>query len=170
MASGKSTIAPILANTLGWDYYDLDREIEKKEGLKVTEIFKISGEEYFRKKEAETLEEISRGNKLIVSLGGGALLSAVNREIVKSNGKLIYLKTSPEIAYRRLRFKRNRPALLFEGEEELSKEDFIERIKELLNQREKYYNEADYIIDTDYERVGRTVDKIARLIEKKLRN
>ncbi len=170
MASGKSTIAPILANTLGWDFYDLDREIEKREGLKVARIFKINGEKYFRKKETDTLAEISRGSKLIISLGGGALMSAVNREIVKSSGKLIYLKTSPEIAYSRLRFKRDRPALLFDNEEELKKENFIGRIKELLNQREKYYNEADYIIDTDYEHVGKTVDKIARLIENKFGN
>ena len=165
MASGKSTIAPILANTLGWDYFDLDREIEKREGLKITSLFKNKGEKYFRKRETETLAEISRGRKLVISLGGGAMLKEENRKIIKSKGKLIYLKTSPEIAYRRLRFKRDRPALLFDDDEEVTKDKFVERIKELLFQREKYYNEADYIIDTDYERVGKTVDKIARLIE-----
>ena len=113
MAAGKSTIGPILANTLGWDFYDLDKEVEKKEKLKVVEIFERKGEEYFRKTETDLLKKLSEDDEVIISLGGGAIASDINFGIIKSTGKIIYLKSSPEMAYKRLRFKKDRPAFIF---------------------------------------------------------
>jgi shikimate kinase len=168
MAAGKSTIGPILANTLGWDFYDLDREIEKKEGLKVVNIFEEKGEEHFRNKETEILKYLSEKDEVIVSLGGGAIASNNNFEIIKSSGKIIYLKSSPEMAYKRLRFKTDRPAFIFEGEELPSKEKFLERINYLLDSRKKYYEQCDFVVDTDSQTVGKTVDIIARYINKDL--
>ena len=164
MASGKSTIGPILANTLGWDHYDLDREIEKIVGKKVTEIFKTLGEPYFRKIETSLLKELSQKNKLIISLGGGTIADPANYKIIKTSGYLIYLKSSPEMAYKRLVFKRDRPNILLDGDKEPTKEQIMERINFLLEQRKKYYEKADYILDTDTESVGKTVDKISRFI------
>jgi shikimate kinase len=168
MAAGKSTIGPILANTLGWEFYDLDKEVEKKEGMKIIELFNQKGEEYFRKSETEILKELSGRNKVIISLGGGAIASDENFRIIKSSGKIIYLKSSPEIVYRRLRFKRDRPAFIFEGEELPSEEQFLKRINELLDARKKYYEQCDYVIDTDSQKVGKTVDIIAKYITKDL--
>jgi len=168
MAAGKSTIGPILANTLGWEFYDLDKEVEKKEGMKIIELFNQKGEEYFRKSETEILKELSDRNKVIISLGGGAIASDENFRIIKSSGKIIYLKSSPEIVYRRLRFKRDRPAFIFEGEELPSEEQFLKRINELLDARKKYYEQCDFIIDTDSQKVGKTVDIIAKYINKDL--
>ena len=164
MASGKSTIGPILANTLGWDHYDLDKEIEKTVGKKVTEIFKTLGEPYFRKIETSLLKELSQKNKLIISLGGGTIADPVNYKIIKTSGYLIYLKSSPEMAYKRLVFKRDRPNILLDGDKDPTKEQIMERINFLLEQRKKYYEKADYILDTDTESVGKTVDKISRFI------
>lgn len=164
MAAGKSTIGPILANTLGWDFYDLDKEVEKKEGMKIVELFKLKSEEYFREAETNLLMRFSKGNQSIISLGGGAIASDINFKIVKSSGKIIYLKSSPEIVYKRLRFKRDRPAFIFEGEEVPSKEEFLERINKLLDSRKKYYEQADYVIDTDNQTVGKTVDELAKYI------
>jgi shikimate kinase len=164
MAAGKSTIGPILANTLGWDFYDLDKEVENKERLKVVEIFEQKGEEYFRNSETALLEKLSQEDEAIISLGGGAIASDVNFKIIKSSGKIIYLKSSPEMAYKRLRFKRDRPAFVFEGEEVPSKEEFLEKINKLLDSRKKYYEQADYVIDTDNQTVGKTVDIIAKFI------
>lgn len=169
MASGKSTIGPILANTLGWNFYDLDEEIVQREGIKITEIFNEKGENYFRKRETEVLKEISQGEKIIISLGGGTLLINENRKIIKSRGKLVYLKSSPETAYNRLRFKRDRPVLLFDGEDEPTKEEYIARIENLLEDRKQFYEEADIILNTDNERVGRTVDKLAKIIESNIK-
>lgn len=164
MASGKSTIGPILANTLGWDHFDLDKEIEKTIGKKVTEIFKTFGEPYFRKVETDLLKELSQKNKSIISLGGGTIADPVNYKIIKTSGHFIYLKSSPEMAYKRLVFKRDRPNILLDDDNEPTKEQIMERINLLLEQRKKYYEKADYILDTDTESVGKTVDKISRFI------
>lgn len=164
MSAGKSTIGPILANTLGWHFYDLDKEVEKKESMRIVEIFEQKGEDYFRKSETALLEKLSQDNESIISLGGGAIASDVNFGIIKSTGKIIYLKSSPEMAYKRLRFKRDRPAFVFEGEEVPSKEEFLERINKLLDSRKKYYEQADFVIDTDNQTVGKTVDIIAKYI------
>jgi len=149
---------------LGWDHYDLDREIEKIVGKKVTEIFKTLGEPYFRKIETSLLKELSQKNKLIISLGGGTIADPVNYKIIKTSGSLIYLKSSPEMAYKRLVFKRDRPNILLDEDKEPTKEQIMERINFLLEQRKKYYEKADYILDTDTESVGKTVDKISRFI------
>jgi shikimate kinase len=166
MSAGKSTIGPILANTLGWNFYDLDKEVEKEERMKIVEIFEQKGEDYFRKTETTFLEKLSQHDESIISLGGGAIASDVNFKIIKSTGKIIYLKSSPEMAYKRLRFKRDRPAFVFEGEEVPSKEEFLERINKLLDSRKKYYEQADFVIDTDNQTVGKTVDIIAKYIIK----
>jgi shikimate kinase len=166
MAAGKSTVGPILANTLGWEFYDLDKEVEKKSGLKIVEIFSQKGEDYFREMETGILKDLSLKDKIIISLGGGAIASKENFKIIKTTGKIIYLKSSPEIAYKRLRFKVDRPAFVFEGEEVPSKEKFLERINELLEARKKYYEQSDFIVDTDSQTVGKTVDIIAKFIVK----
>jgi shikimate kinase len=166
MSAGKSTIGPILANTLGWNFYDLDKEVEKEERMKIVEIFERKGEDFFRKTETTLLEKLSQEDESIISLGGGAIASDINFKIIKSTGKIIYLKSSPEMAYRRLRFKRDRPAFVFEGEEVPSKEEFLERINKLLDSRKKYYEQADFVIDTDNQTVGKTVDIIAKYIIK----
>jgi shikimate kinase len=168
MAAGKSTIGPILANTLGWEFYDLDKEVEKKEGMKIMALFNHKGEEYFRKTETEILKNLSGRDEAIISLGGGAIASEENFGIIKSSGKIIYLKSSPEIVYKRLRFKTDRPAFNFEGDELPSKEEFLQRINELLDARKKYYEQCDFIIDTDSQKVGKTVDIIAKFITKDL--
>ena len=168
MAAGKSTIGPILANTLGWDFYDLDKEIEKKESMRIVEIFETKGENYFRQVETDLLRNFSKREESIISLGGGAIASEENFGIIKSSGKIIYLKSSPEMAYKRLRYKKDRPAFVFEGVESPSKEQFLERIQQLLDERKKYYEKCDFVIDTDNQAVGKTVDIIARFITKDL--
>jgi len=168
MAAGKSTIGPILANTLGWNFFDLDREVEKKEGMKIVDIFEQKGEEYFRKVETEILKKLSLKDESIISLGGGAIASEENFNLINETGKIIYLKSSPEMAYKRLRFKKDRPAFVFENFEAPTKEQFLERINKLLNSRKKYYERCDFIVDTDDQTVGKTVDIIAKFINKDL--
>ncbi len=165
MGSGKSTIGPILANTLGWDFYDLDFVIEKKIGKKVSKIFEENGEEYFRKLESEILMELSEKEYIIIALGGGTIASQVNIDLMKSNGRIIYLKISSEAAYKRLRFKRDRPVLTRDGTVNLGKNEFVKKIDELLSARKKFYEQADYTVETNNLPMGILVDKLARLIQ-----
>ncbi len=163
MASGKSTIGPIVANALGWDFIDLDKEIEKREGRTITNIFSDDGEDYFRQRESELLREFAVGDKLIIALGGGTLIKPANHDFVKRTGKLIFLKTSSIIAYNRLKYKKDRPVLLTKGEE-LDEETYINRIESLMRERKDFYSSADYTFNTDDESVGETVDKIVKII------
>jgi len=164
MGAGKSTIGPILANTLGWNYYDVDQVIEKKLGKKISEIFSGEGEDFFREVERQTFTELSNSDNIIISLGGGAVANQSNLDFFKKNGKIIYLKVSPEVAYERLKFKNDRPLLTGGASGGLSKKDFIGRLQSILSKREKYYDQADYTILTDGISIGKTVDKIANKI------
>jgi len=164
MGSGKSTIGPILANTIGWDFYDLDKIIEEKIGLKVSDIFEKFGEVHFRKIEKETLNELTKKENIIVSLGGGTIVDEENLNSIKKAGRLIYLKASPGIVYERLKFKRDRPVLVRDGIINLNKNEFVEKVSKLLEARKEYYEKADITIDTDNISIGLTVDKIAKMI------
>ncbi len=166
MTSGKSTIGPILANVLGWNFFDLDAEIEKLEQSSVVEIFQNSGEEYFRSVETSTLRKFSQMDKVVISLGGGTLTSEQNLEIIKSSGKMVYLHVNAENIYKRIKNKIDRPLFREMVLEESPKEHFIEKIEKYLKEREKYYLQADIILDTDQERVGITVDKLAKEINR----
>ena len=165
MASGKSTIGPILANTLGWDFYDLDKVIEKEEGKSIVQIFEDKGEKYFREKETEILKKVSESDKKIISLGGGTSVFNNNLEFIRNTGKVIYLKTSPESLFNRLRFKNDRPVFNREKNGN-NKENLKLKISELLAQRTPYYEQADYIINTDEYPLGQIIDLIAKFIHK----
>lgn len=164
MGAGKSTVGPILANTLGWNFYDLDKVIEKNEGRKVREIFETDGEEYFRMIERKLLQKISAEDNVIISLGGGTMASEENLSLLKKTGRIFYLKASQEAIYRRLKYKRDRPALHVNGDFPETREELMKLINKLLNEREKFYLLSDHIILTDNIPVGKTVDRIARII------
>ena len=166
MGSGKSTIGPILANTLGWSFFDLDIVIEQKEGKKVSLIFEENGEEYFRNLEKETLIELAGRENVIIALGGGTITNQGNIDLLKKMGKIIYLKISAGLAYKRLRFKRDRPILTRDGTVNLSKNEFIGKIEQLISERNIYYEQADIIIDTDKLPIGATIDLILKATEK----
>ena len=167
MTSGKSTIGPILANVIGWAFKDLDKEIEKAEGMPVVEIFSQKGEEYFRKIEHEFLLDLSEENLLVLSLGGGTIINKNNLSLMKSTGKIVYLKSSPEMIYQRVKNKIDRP--IFRDlvlSDKSTPQDFISRIKELQKVREPYYSAADFSIDTDKTRIGVTVDNLVKILRK----
>jgi len=167
MTSGKSTIGPILANVFGWEFNDLDRVIEEQEGQSVVEIFKNNGEEYFRDIEHDLLAKFSNEKKLILSLGGGTIAFDRNIEILKKSGKIVYLKSSPEMIYQRIKNKIDRP--IFRDlvlSDNPQPQDFIDRIEKYLSQREPYYLQADIHIDTDQSSIGITVDKLAKLLKR----
>lgn len=142
MGCGKSTVAKELKRILPeLDYIELDFEIEKREGKTINEIFSDKGEEYFRIIETKLLEEITNRDNQIISLGGGAFLTAQNRKILSSNSISIYLETSADTIYKRIKDDTSRPLL--------KTEDVKAKITELLKKREQNYKLADFIVSTE---------------------
>lgn len=166
MTSGKSTVGPIVANVLGWNFYDLDKIISEELNKSIVEIFNEYGESEFRKLENYYLQKLSKDDNVVISLGGGTIVNDENVLFMKKLGKIIYLRAAPEIIYKRIKHKIDRPLfrdLVLAGN---SQKEIIDRIHKLLTEREKYYYQADLIIDSDERPIGHTVDKIANEIRK----
>ena len=158
MGVGKSTIGKKLAKKLKYNFIDVDKLIEKKEGSSIHQIFKNKNENYFRKIENDiTLNELKR-NSSIISLGGGAFLNNSIRKSAKKLSISFWLDVPVEELIRRLKRNKNRP-LLF-------KKNLNETVKKIYFQRKKIYNEANYRINCNYLESEEIVDKILYLYEK----
>jgi shikimate kinase len=164
MGSGKSTIGPILANTLGFTYLDVDQHIEKKTNKRVVEIFSSEGEQAFRALEREALLELTEFNHYVISLGGGAIANEENCQLVIQKGILVYLKLSPDEIIRRVQYRSDRPMLKDERGNKLSPLELRHRVLDLMTRREQFYARADVVITADNMRVGETVDEIVKSI------
>jgi len=95
--SGKSSIGPLLANSLGYDFIDIDSAIEEQEGKTITRIFAEEGERAFRKLEQAMIATIAERKEMVASLGGGALEHTPTFELISTTGTLVYLKSDPKI-------------------------------------------------------------------------
>jgi shikimate kinase len=164
MGSGKSTIGPILANTIGYDFADLDRMIEQVEGRSVSRIFGENGEAYFRKRERELITSLSTQLHLVVSLGGGTLVDPSSLQTIIQTGILVYIKLEPELLFQRLQRRSDRPLLTDREGNRLSPEELRKRIGQLYASREPLYSRADVTIEADERRVGITVDRVVRAL------
>ena len=164
MGSGKSTIGPILANTLGFDYLDVDRHIEQKTKKQIAEIFSSEGEHAFRAMERRTLQELTELNHCVISLGGGTIANEENCQLVLQKGILVYLKLSPDEIIQRVQHRSDRPMLKDEHGNQLAPPELKNRVLDLMNRREKFYARADVVITADNMRVGTTVDEIMKNI------
>lgn len=142
MGAGKSYIGSKLAKLLvHFSYVDTDVLIEKKAGKTISEIFEENGEEYFRKLEAGVIKEVSAKKNQIVSIGGGAYANHDNIRALKQNCLTFYLKAPASELFNRIKNEIHRPLL---------NDDFtLETVEALLNKRQKYYMQADFIIDTN---------------------
>ncbi|MBI3003797.1 MAG: shikimate kinase [Ignavibacteriales bacterium] len=165
MGSGKSTIGPILANTIGFEYVDVDRLIEKKTDKRIIDIFAEAGERTFRDVERQTLQEVSSLDAAVVSLGGGTIANDENFELIHNHGVIVYLQLSPEEILQRVHRRTDRPLLKDSKGNLLNGAELDARIRELLNIREQFYSRADIIVPADKKKVGATVDEIVRRLK-----
>ncbi len=138
MGAGKTTIGKALSVLLNKDFVDSDHEIQDRTGVKIPVIFEIEGEAGFRKRESEVLADLVKKRNMILATGGGAVLSQENREALRQNGVVIYLRASVNDLYRRTRHDKNRPLL--------QTKNLLERLNELHAQRDVYYRETAHII------------------------
>jgi len=143
MGSGKTTLGKRLANLSGYSFADMDQIIEQKAGVAIPEIFRVRGEEVFRKWERDILEELSNREQLVISTGGGAPCHGNMMDLMNQCGLTVYLSLPPEILKDRLLGSRTeRPLIRGKNAEEL-----LEYIRVTLQKREPYYRRARLIVD-----------------------
>ncbi len=136
--SGKSTVGKLLARHYALPFIDLDREIENALGCSITQCFEEKGELYFRDLESELLNQITNGDRCVLSTGGGSVLSASNRELLRVRAKVIYLNATPQELLPRLKSDKKRPLLQVQ--------DLVSRLKELYEIRDPLYKETAEIV------------------------
>jgi len=111
MGAGKSTIGRLLSEQLATDFVDLDRLIEERAGASIPWIFDIEGEEGFRERETQSLEFVLNTPAQIIATGGGCILCAKNRMLLRGSELVVYLETSIEQQLERTSKDKNRPLL-----------------------------------------------------------
>jgi shikimate kinase len=111
MAVGKSTVGRLLADELGFGFYDSDRVIEERAGAEVAWIFDVEGENGFREREAQVIDELSQLPNIVLATGGGAVLREENRLKLKERGIVVWLDTPLERLVERTRRDKRRPLL-----------------------------------------------------------
>lgn len=162
MGCGKSTIAEKLSSLLQIPFVDLDKVIETKANMTISQIFESFGEVYFRKLEHDVFVELlASSDKQIIGLGGGTPCYANNHELLKGEGiTSIYLKASVATLFNRLAHnKSKRPIVANKSDEELQ-----EFIAKHLFDRSYYYNQAEYKVIVDGKTIDETVADIISIL------
>lgn len=156
MGSGKTTLGKRLARECRMEFMDLDREIERRNGVSVATIFEIEGEAGFRSRESQLLAEICRQSGWVVATGGGTVLNPLNRSRLMASGCVIYLHATSGLLYARMRNDRTRPLLQVA--------DPLARIRQLLVQRDPLYREtADIVAEA-----GRDPDEVVNELKREI--
>jgi shikimate kinase len=158
MGAGKTTIGKLLAKKLKKTFYDTDHEIEKKLGVKVSVIFELEGEEGFRKRETQMIDELTSKKDIILATGGGAVLSEANRRLLKERGKVIYLNAKPQHLAKRMAFDKDRP-LLQQG-------NILDTLNNLYQERHPLYlGVSSFVVDTGQQKTQTIINKIEALLK-----
>ena len=156
--SGKSTVGRQIARRLGLPFVDSDHVIEQRLGCSIREYFAREGEDAFRDIEQQVLAELAQGTDAVVATGGGAVLRAANRQALRAGGKVVYLRSSPEELYRRLRHDTQRPLLQVE--------DPLARLRSMHAERDPLYREtAHFQIETGRPSVPTLVNMVVMQLE-----
>jgi shikimate kinase len=157
-SSGKSTIGKKLAQRLNMDFIDLDDIIEQHEGKNIPALYTELGDDGFRIKEREALQEAVKSDNIVVSLGGGAPCHCNNMNLMERKGEVIYIRTDNDTLVSRLKAAVNdRPIVLNKSDAELRS-----YVKELKDRCEHHYLRAKYIVDGK----DLTVDAVLKVIKK----
>ena len=157
MGSGKTSTGRMLAKEMGYAFADTDEEVTKRTGVSIAYIFDVEGEEGFRKRECLALKECLNDNNMILSTGGGIVLSKENRDLLQDRGTVVYLQTSIRFQVKRTASTNNRPLL--------QNKDPEETLEKLMLTRAPLYEEiADITIMTDNKSLQEMSKEIQRAI------
>ena len=156
--SGKSTVGRQLARRLQLPFLDSDQVIEARIGCAIRDYFEREGEASFRDVEESVIDDLTLQTSSVLSTGGGAVLRPVNRLHLHARGHVVYLRSSPEELFRRLRHDTSRPLLQVA--------DPLGRLRDLYAQRDPLYREtAHFVIETGRPSVATLVNMIAMQLE-----
>jgi shikimate kinase len=156
--SGKSTVGRHLARRLQLPFFDSDHVIEQQLGCSIREYFEHEGEDRFRDIEASVIDQLTQHPSGVLSTGGGVVLRPANRQYLRQRGQVIYLNSSPDELFRRLRHDVNRPLLQVA--------DPLGRLRDLHAVRDPLYREtAHFIIETGRPSVATLVNMIVMQLE-----
>ena len=159
MGSGKSTVGKIISDEMFLNFFDTDEEIESRTGASIDWIFDLEGEAGFRKRESDILSEMVEKNSIVLSTGGGIILSDNNRELLSSRGTVFYLSTPILTQVERTAKDKDRP-LLKDGDPE-------EILTKLHNEREALYEMvSDHVVDTENKSSKEVASEIISLAKK----
>ena len=156
MSSGKSTIGELLAKKLNFKFFDIDKIIENETKMKITEIFKIKGENFFRNLEEKTTVKLLNFTNVVISLGGGGFVNEIIRRETNTKSKTFWLDWNLDTLISRIRKRNNRPVALALNNNEL---------KNLIIKRSKYYSKAKYKINCQKLTRSEIIKKILNLYE-----
>lgn len=157
MGSGKSSVAAYLHRLLAAGDLDMDREIEKREGRTITDLFLMEGETCFRNLETALLEEVQEGDGTVVACGGGAVLRESNVDVMRKRGKVVWLDTSLLTVFHRTRGDHSRPLL--------ENKRTLRDIAEMMEERRPYYEEAsDVRVVTEGKSIPEICEEIVRSV------
>jgi shikimate kinase len=157
---GKSTVGRHLARHLGWRFADSDAEIERRLGKSIAAYFSEHGEAAFRDVEEQVIAELSSApsTDLVLATGGGAVLREANRDALRRSGTVVYLRSTPEELFRRLRHDTQRPLLQVR--------DPLRRLRDMHQERDPLYRRtAHYVIETGRPSVPTLVNMILMQLE-----
>jgi len=161
MGAGKSTIGRLLSTELGLEFFDSDKVIEERCGANIPWIFDMEGEEGFREREQQVIDELTQRSNIVLATGGGAVMRELNRNHLASRGTVVYLCTAVKQQLERTAKDKNRPLLQTDNPEEV--------LQKLFSIRDPLYREiADIIIETDNNSPKSVVQEIKRQIEDSL--
>ncbi len=153
MGAGKTTMGRQLAKRLNLEFIDSDHAIEDRTGADIPLIFEKEGEDGFRKREQDVINELTQRKDLVLATGGGAVLSSENRKNLKSRGTVIYLHSDVKYLIKRTRHDKNRPLL--------QTADPAAKLRELMIVREPLYREtADIVINTSEKSIRSVINAI----------
>lgn len=160
-ATGKTTIARLLAQRLGWEWIDADVEIERRAGKSIARIFAEDGEPAFRDLEVEVTRDLCQQPRLVLAAGGGAPMRAENREAMRAGGTVVWLKALPDTIHRRM----TGDATTAGRRPDLTAQGGLAEIVQLLARREPIYQETvDFAVDTEDKTPEAITDEILERI------
>ena len=163
MGVGKTTYGKKLAAKLGVDFFDVDHVIEDEIGHSVSWIFENAGEDKFRDMEQRVIKELLEDKSpKVVALGGGAFNNKKGREFIKEKSRTIWLTSSAETIYSRVKVRKDRPLL-----EDV--DDKLQKIKDIVSERETIYSEADFTVVTDEGTHKEIIETLVEIAIKKLK-